>query len=162
MDIRQRLRSPIWNDPVRRAALSRVVAESVLELEADIKTVLNIGNQNARGKTVKRGRITAAVTKLTKALGLPTFTTKKGKERAITGYKFHRQSLQGDPPATDSGGLIGSIEGKPIAELKGRVSVGKKYGQYLDNPAKLNRPFFRTTVERFKPKFKQKIREALR
>lgn len=156
MKIIERFNSPLL-EPGNRARLSAVVITSSLELVNDVKLVLFAGNQQASGKIYRRAPITAKATKKTKALGLKTLITKKGNERAIIAYKFHRASAIGFAPATDHGGLIGSIAAVNLDELRSRVFVGKNYGAILDDPEGLNRPFFRVTVKKFKPKFKANI-----
>lgn len=162
MKIALTISSKIFDDAQVRAILSAVVRTAKLDLESDIKTNLQINAQKAAGKTYRRGRITKAASKITKAINLRHFVTAKGNERAIIGYKFHRASAKGQSPATDTGGLIGSVAGRDLAELRARVSVGKKYGAILDDPTKLNRPFFKVRVDLFRPNFKQRVLDALR
>lgn len=80
---------------------------------------------------------------------------KRGKNR------FHRASAKGQSPAIDSGSLINSVRARTKSELVATVSTSKKYAEILDNKNKLDRPFFETTAEKFKPKFKENIRKAI-
>jgi hypothetical protein len=157
-----KLSSPIFDDPERRAKLSKVVKEAAIELRDDIVLNIQDGNQRAAGITYRRGRITRAASKATKAIGLKHFTTASGKQKAITGYKFHRASAKGQSPAIDTGGLIGGISAQDLSELKSRVFSAKAYGAALDDPAGLDRPFFHVRVEKFRQRFLEKVREALR
>lgn len=55
------------------------------------------------------------------------------KKGAVVGYMFHRASAPGDPPATDTGFLVNSIQ----AELNGpgdigTIEVGALYGAFLE------------------------------
>jgi hypothetical protein len=172
-NLSEQLTSPIFNNTERRAILSKVVRRSAIDLVGKIK--LTIRESEPQGRTYRRGRISKTESKATKALGLKTFTTKSGKTRAITGYYFHRASAPGQPPAVDTGGLIGSIAEKPLAELRSLVSVGKLYGDPLDRGTTragksgkagpffvlAPRPFFKVTVDAYRPVFKQAVADAL-
>jgi hypothetical protein len=46
--------------------------------------------------------------------------------------------------------------------MKATVSSSKNYAQRLDDPAGLDRPFFHSTAEEFRPKFKQNIEGAIK
>jgi hypothetical protein len=169
----EQLKSPLFNDSERRIVLSQAVRRSALELVSKIK--LPMSQNQAAGKTYRRGRISKPVSAATKALGLKTFTTQGNKERAIVGYKFHRASAPGQVPAVDTGGLIGSIADKPIGDLRSLVFVGKLYGDPLDRGTTragkggsagpfmvlAPRPFFRTVVDAFRPQFKENVAAAL-
>ena len=157
MKIKLTFKSPLLDDDLRQR-LSRVVRSSALELESDIKTFIQ--SSKPAGRLYRRGAITRAASKNTKALGLKHFKNSKGKERAVVAYKFHRASAKGQPPAIDTGGLIGSIASRDLALLRSRVSVGKKYGEPLER--KLQRYFFRVRVIKFKPKFKERISAEIR
>lgn len=161
MKIKFTLSSPLFDDDSMRVILSTVVRTSADLLEADIKLQLQQNALKVTGRVYRKNRITKASTKGTKAIGLRHFITPKGKERAIVGYNFHRASRRGESPATDTGGLIGSVAAAPVSALRSRVSVGKVYGAILDDPKKLNRPFFKIRVDLFKPIFMQKVKEAL-
>lgn len=160
MKLALNFRSPLFDQPAVKSRLSRAIKEGALELESDIKR--NIQSSSPSGRTYRRGAITKAESKNTKALNLKTFVTSSGKTRAIVGYKFHRASRIGQPPATDTGGLIGSIASTDLGELKSRVSVGRKYGQYLDDESgRLKRFFFRRRVIKYSVKFREKLLAAL-
>lgn len=83
----------------------------------------------------------------------------------------HKVSRRGNPPSPDTLSLLNSIDDRSLGNLAGEVFVkdgvtpsGSNpavYGPILDDPAKLNRPFFATTAERFEPKFIKNIENAL-
>lgn len=153
------LRAKIFDSGVRKKTLQQVIIKSGEELAGEQKELMT--NSQPSGKTYRRGRITQALSKRNKNLGLRTFETKKGNKRAIVGFKFHRASRKGEPPAIDKGILRNSIKFKLVSDLKGQVSVGAKYGDVLDDPTKLNRPFFRKTVKNFQPKFQKNLDEVI-
>lgn len=172
MSSKFQLTNPIWNNETRNKRLGILVQASAAELEGEIKqTILS---SNPSGRTYRRGRITKAVGKRGKVpvKGLKTFSTAKGNKRVVTGFNFHRASAPGQAPASDSGGLVNSVRAKKISENRAKVTVGKKYGAALDNGTvkagrsrrvKIKaRPFFRVTVEKFRPRFKVKISEVFK
>lgn len=158
MKIKLTLTDPLWTSAPRRALLDKAVQESGAELEGLIKkTILE---SKPAGKTYRRGAITKKATKGNLALGLKR---RKGNvSQVFAGSNFHRASAPGQPPAVDTAGLLNSIRAKKTGDMKSQVSAGVAYAEVLDNPAKLGRPFFRVTVEEFRPKFKENIEEAIR
>jgi len=46
--------------------------------------------------------------------------------------------------------------------MKAKVSSGSRIAEILDNPNKLDRPFFKSVAEKFKPKFKANISETIK
>lgn len=153
-----RLNNPMWQTPKRRAMLDKAVQRSGAELESEVKRTIT--ESRPAGKTYRRGAITKKATKSNLTLGLRR--SKKNKNRVIAGSNFHRASKRGQAPAVDTGGLLNSIRAKKTGELKSTVAVGKAYGEILDDPARLDRPFFRSTVKEYLPKFKENIREVIK
>lgn len=47
-----------------------------------------------------------------------------------------------------------------IGPMSGRVGVGAFYGLYLDDPNGLDRPFFMSRAELYRPRFLELIRVA--
>ncbi len=152
------LNNPLWQTAARRKILDKAVQDSGIELEGEIKkTILD---SKPAGRLYRRGSITKNASKKNLALGL---RRKKGtKTRVIAGANFHRASAKGQPFANDSGQTINAIRAKRTGELKSKVAVGVKHGAILDDPNKLDRPFFRSTAEKFKPKFKENIADAIK
>ncbi len=144
-----------------KAKLSRLVRVTALHLVKEIKSEIQRGNAGASGRTYKRGRITKAASGKTKALKLRHYVTAKGNQRAIVGYKYHKASKKGFAPAIDSGGLFGSVNQRRISDLKSRVFAGKKYASILDDPKKLNRPFFEVVLKRHEPTFVRNVKTVL-
>lgn len=161
-----KLSNPIWRTETRRAILDRAVQQSGAELESEIKqTILS---SVPGGKTYRRGAIRRRIAKRdleffrsNRAIFKRKFTSLT-RETTTVGYKFHRASLKGQPPAVDSGNLINSIRAKRRGVMKVSVTTSKKYAARLDNKNKLNRPFFSSTAEKFKAKFKQNIADAMK
>lgn len=156
-----RLNNPMWQTASRRRILDRAVQESGAELEAAMKRKMlpSTREQQPTGRTYRRARITKAATKGNLALGL---RRKKGaKNRVVAGFEFHRASARGQAPAVDTGGLVNSIRARKTGPMKCRVSSGKAYARPLDDPNGLNRPFFSSTAEEFRPRFKENILAAM-
>lgn len=179
-----KLNNPLWKTPGRKAILDKAVQASAVELEKEIKqTILN---STPRGRTYRRGAIRKKIAKRdlefyrsNKKVFKRKFTGLY-KEKTTVGYSFHRASAPGQAPAVDTGGLLNSIRAHRLAVLKARVSTSKKYAAALDNGATINnrssrtriagpfqnrtiaqRPFFASTAEKFKSKFKENIRKAI-
>jgi hypothetical protein len=152
------LNNPMWNTQERRKVLGQVVQESGSELEGEIKKTIT--DSTPAGRLYRKGSITKAATKPLLALGLKT--RKGNANRVVAGSRIHRASRKGQPPAVDTGGLIGSIRAKKTGEMKSTVTAGKAYAEPLDDPKELDRPFFRSTAEKFRPKFKENIEDAIK
>jgi hypothetical protein len=152
------LNNPMWNTPARRKILDKAVQESGAELEGEIKTTIT--DSVPAGRLYRKGSITKTATKPLLALGL---RTRKGNaKRVIVGSRIHRASKKGQPPAVDTGGLINAIRASKTGEMKSTVTAGKAYAETLDDPKKLDRPFFKSTAEKFRPKFKENIENAIK
>jgi hypothetical protein len=150
-----KLTNPLWSNPQRKRILDKAVQESAAELEKEIKqTILD---SVPRGKTYRRG----AITRSRSARNIRGLKLQTRGNKAIVGSRFHRASAKGQPPAVDTGGLINSVRARRYGVMKARVSAGKLYAPILDDPKKLNRPFFASVAEKFRPKFKQNIQEAI-
>lgn len=111
-----------------------------------------------RGKTYRRAKITKRATEKLKALGVKTYTTESGNERAIIGYEFHRASAAGESPVNDEGNLAGSIRAVPNG-LQGEILINAEYAAALEygTTKMAARPFVRPAIdyvlERELPKF---------
>lgn len=156
------LNNPMWKAPQRRAMLDKAVQQSGAELETEIKQTMLPGTRKSppAGKTYRRRAITKAATKRNLATGLKR--SRKNKNRVIAGSEFHKASKRGQAPAIDTGGLVNSIRAQKTGLMRSRVSVGKAYADELDDPNKLDRPFFRSTVRKYLPRFKQNIGDAIK
>lgn len=156
-----RLTNPLWSKTKRRTLLDKVVQESGVELEGEIKKKMlpPTRKEQPAGRTYRKGPLTAPATQKNLPPGLRT--SKSNADRVITGSLFHRASKKGQAPAIDTGGLVNSIRARKTGELKSTVAAGKNYAKPLDDPNKLDRPFFQSTTEEFRPKFKENIRNAV-
>lgn len=156
------LTNPLWNTQKRRQILDKTVQESGAELEGLIKATMLPGTRKKgpSGRTYRRSAITKRATKANLAMGLKR--QKGNQNRVVAGSNFHRASAPGEAPAVDTGGLVNSIRAQKTGEMRSEVSTGKKYAGRLDDSKKLNRPFFATTAEAFRPKFKQNVEDAIK
>lgn len=158
------LNNPLWSSTERRQLLDKVVQQSAAELEAKIKQKLLNPEKPPAGKIYRRGGIYKKGLIRDRKLNRTRFKRKFFSlydEKFAVAYSFHRASRKGQPPATDTGALANSIRAKRSGEMHATVATSKNYGAILDDPNKLDRPFFRQTAEEFKAKFKQNIREAI-
>ena len=161
-----KLNNPLWQTPARRAILDKTVQQSGAELESRIKQKILTGPKS--GKTYRRSAIKNKVAK--RDLGFYRSNRKVFKrtfsgldrEKTTVGYQFHKASAKGESPANDTGGLANATRSKKTGEMRNQVANSKKYAKPLDDPNGLNRPFFASTAEEFKPKFKQNIADAIR
>lgn len=189
MKVTLNLNSPMWNSQARRAKLDQVVQESGAELEANIKAKMlpSTRKKPPTGRVYRKGSIKKAATKPLLKLGLKK--VKGSTDRVVAGSLIHRASAPGEAPAVETGGLVNSVRSKKNGDLKNTVSVGKRYGEALENgarpPSKRSgriskkrpgpvrnlmgphrggiqpRPFFGVTVEEFRPKFKENVETAI-
>lgn len=136
-------------------AVAKELGRSALQLERNIKE--NISSGRKTGRTYKRAALVRATSKRTAGLKL---VPRSGGSRVVVGYTFHRASRRGESPAIDTGGLINSIRTTKLNRLRYRIGVGKDYGLPLDDPDGLDRPFFASQVEKFRPVFFENIRRA--
>ena len=160
------LNNRLWQTTERRAILDKAVQQSGAELESLIKQRILTGPKS--GKTYRRGAIKKKVAKRdlvfyrsNRKVFKRTFTGLYA-EKTTVGYQFHRASKKGESPASDTGGLANSIRAKKIGFLSVRVATSKRYALRLDSRQGLDRPFFASTAEEFKPKFKQNIADAIK
>jgi len=153
-----KLTNPLWQGAKRKAILEKAVQQSGAELESEIKQTI-LGSAPA-GRTYRRGNITKAASQKNTAPGLRRV---KGKpQRVIAGTRFHRASAKGQPFASDTGETLNATRSEKTGEMRNKVSNSKKHSKILDDKNKLNRPFFESTAEKFRAKFKQNIAEAIR
>lgn len=83
----------------------------------------------------------------------------------------HKVSQRGNPPSPDTLSLLNAIDDRETAILTGEVFIREatspgggnpaEYGAILDNPAKLNRPFFESTAEEFRPEWEKMVENAV-
>lgn len=112
------------------------------------------------GRTYRRGALTRRATIANLAAGFRR--SRLNRNRVIVGANFHRASAKGQPPAVDTAGLLNSIRAKKTGQMRSTVATSKKYADILDDPKRLDRPFFRSTVKRFAPKFRANIEKVIK
>lgn len=78
------------------------------------------------------------------------------------GRRTHRASRKGQPFASDTGGTLNATRSKKTGEMRNTVSNSKKHAKILDAKTGLDRPFFESVAEKFKPVFKQNIRDEIK
>ena len=124
-----------------RSATHAVVSKAVFDIEAGIKNRL----EQPGG-----GKIYGA-----------TGPTKPGKRGT---RKRHQASAPGHPPATDTGTLANSTQGKMLSETEGEVRVSAEYGPFLENGTVFiePRPFFAPSVEEVRPGFNDAMKTIAR
>jgi hypothetical protein len=161
MKVTLSLKSPLWKRPERRQMLDQAVQTSAAELEGLIKQRILEGPKT--GRLYRKSAITRAASKRLLAAG---FKPKRGNpKRVVVGVNIHRASAPGQSPASDTGGLLGSIRAKKTGDLKSTVASSKAYAAALDDGAKSRnlapRPFFKSTAKEFAPKFKENVSKAI-
>jgi hypothetical protein len=147
------LTTPLLTNGLRSDAIAAAIANSAAQLERDIKE--NIQRSIPSGRTYRRTPIVRKESRRNSTLKL-----RQARGGLIVGFTFHRASRPGQPPAIDTGRLINSIRGMQISKFQHRINVGAEYGLPLDDPEGLDRPFFTTRVEKFRPVFFENIRKA--
>lgn len=141
-------------------ALGGQLAREAAMLEREIK--FKITKSTPRGRTYRIGRLTRAASKKLAGRGFKSYTTKSGSKRYIVGARIYRASATGQPPANRTGGLLNANKIRKIGDLRYRVINSKRYAPILDAKNGLNRPFFVSTVETFRPGYFHRLREILK
>jgi len=91
------------------------------------------------GRVYRRSEITKPASQRLLALGLRL--SKKRQGEIIAGYRFHRASAAGQPPANDSSHLVNSMKARRTGEASAELAINAGYAGILEDPNKLNRPF---------------------
>ncbi len=155
------LRRAIWNTEARRSILNKGLKKSAEGLEEKLKE--NIDNSTPAGRLYSRGVITARRTKANRLLKSVVGT----KTRVVTGYKYHKASSSGQPPARDTSTLYRSIRVRRIVgKLSILASVKAPGVLYLDSQEYLNRLFFEVIVvayyqNEFNEEVKRNVQELM-
>lgn len=116
-----------------RDAVSRAVVGTALELQGNIKT--SIARGPASGRTYEK----------------------------YNPRRTHTASASGQPPMTDTGRLVNSIEFDKIGDLTATVGSKLAYATYLEygTSRMAARPFFRPAVEKITPKYQERLEKAI-
>lgn len=121
----------------------RAVGATIKRIEARAKASLS-GPRS--GLTYRRGAIRSR---------------RKADRGSVIGYKFHRASAPGEPPATDTGHLGNSIRSRMTGKTEGEVTVGAEYAAALELGSAhiAPRPFFGPAVKAEWPEFLKAMKE---
>jgi hypothetical protein len=155
------LRRAIWNADLRRSILNKSLADSARNLEANLKN--NIDNSTPAGRYYSRGRVTAKRTAANSNLRRAPGT----KTRVIISSPVFRASAPGQPPARRFNVLYNSLKVRRVpGKLQILASVNAPGVEVLDDPKRLNRPFFKTVIvdyrrNEFVDNVKQGVRKLL-
>jgi len=116
-----------------KQAVSRAVVGTALELQGNIKT--SIARGPASGRTYEK----------------------------YNPRRTHTASAPGQPPMTDTGRLVNSIEFDKIGDLTATVGSKLAYATYLEygTSRMAARPFFRPAIEEIRPKYMARLEKAL-
>lgn len=147
------LTSPIFNTQANPTRIATGLSTSAAELERDVKE--NIQRSKPAGKTYRTNAITARPSRNRAGVNL-----RKRGGNLIVGFRFHRASAPGQPPAIRTGRLINSIGARRVGPMRYRVGTSVNYALPLDARTGLNRPFFRSRVYLYRPRFIENMRIA--
>jgi hypothetical protein len=152
-----RLNSRIWIKDEPKRVVNKLLTEGADDLETELKA--NIDRSTPAGRIYRRAPITAA-----RRAGTPFRRTKGTFTRETVGYRIHRASAWGQPPARDTNKLYRSLRVRRVSQIGIRATVNAPGVKYLDDENYLNRPFFKSVNTRFYkddfiPKAKARLRE---
>ncbi len=133
------------------ANLKNQLAAEAPKLRREIK--LTQTNSTPRGEfyRIGKGKVRSYKTK-----------SKKNRNKALAGSGFYQASAKGQPPAVRFSGLLNATTEQKINNFRWRVFNSKKYSGVLDSPLGLDRPFFASTVAKFRPGYIARLRAALK
>lgn len=105
------------------------------------------------GRTYRRGEINKPASIPLLRLGLRFSQRRSGQ--VVAGFRFHRASAAGQPPATDTANLVNSIRARRTGKMSAEVAVNAGYAGFLEPPFEgesgleglLNRPFLAPAIE---------------
>lgn len=142
-----KLNNPIWDKAKRANVYSKAIyavgVEAVKDVAANIDKSVPAGRTYRRPKLKFSGRGAA----------------RKG---VVTGYKLHKASAKGQPPAKDTKRLYKGTKVKRKAAFSVIVYNDVPYAVYLEPPAKLNRPFLEKPILANRKKYVEMIDKASR
>lgn len=149
------LRRAIWHEGASKRMVEECLNEGAVELENRIKAVIDT--------SVPQGRIRRLSTVTSRFSARGVGNKKRGTStRMVTGANFYQASAPGQPPAKRTGALYRDIKVRRVGHRSIRASVNKKYARILDDPNRLNRPFFKGTCrDYFRNEFRPKVKERL-
>lgn len=148
----------LWDKAARTDLYSKALYAVGNEAVKDIQA--NIDASIPAGRVYRRSRITRVASKRNAVKGL-RLTEKQGKQARIVGYNFHRASAKGQPPAKDTKRLYRGNRVMRLSAFGIRVYNIMPYARHLEPPAKLNRPFFASAVNKNRDKYRRMIMKAV-
>jgi hypothetical protein len=120
-------------------------------IEAEAKRLME--HSIPTGRTYRRGELNKAASISLLRLGLQFSKRRQGQ--VIAGYRFHRASAAGQPPAVDTANLVNSMRAKRTGAMSAELAVNAAYAGYLEPPfageteveGLLNRPFLAPAID---------------
>lgn len=167
--VTKRLESGLFNQAAFRRSLIREVTHWSFALEADMKIRIQQGAKT--GRVYRRGPIHKMVgarkAREFQAMGLKRSKDfgpfRKGQQKFVIGFGFHRASAPGQSPASDSSNLVNSIKGeRAVVDARGvhaLVSINARYAAILEHGGGYvaPRPFRAPALRKIDPKFQRGI-----
>lgn len=108
--------------------VNEFVVKTAFRIEAEAKALIQ--HSSPSGRTYRRGAIHKAASKRLVSAGYRISRRSPGK--VIVGYKFHRASAPGQPPATDSSNLVNNINARPTGLAQAEVNFNAAYSGLLE------------------------------
>lgn len=151
------LKRKIWNDGIRKSVLNKALTEDARVLEAKLKD--NIDESTPAGRYYRIKSATARRSVANRGSRRVRGTT----TRVIVGAVFHRASAVSQPPARRFNKLYRSIKVRRVpGKLQNLASVNASGVDVLDDPTRLNRPFFRSVIKKHRAdEFYPRIQETI-
>jgi hypothetical protein len=141
----------IWDITKRKSIINKALKTSANRLEYILKDYMSSSEGGGREYKIPVSRARYR-------------ETPRGQIKIKRSYRIHRASSQGEPPAIRSGQLYRSLKVRMNPERDGIQARAQSPGaRVLDDPFKLNRPFFAHVVKKyFRTYFKRDMIEAVR
>lgn len=162
MEVTVNLTSAIWKPGELRRAVNTELSNFGTEAEAFLKA--NIDESTPAGRLYRRDRITTRRTKALDQIGIKRVKGRsQDRTRSLVGFRFHRASAWGQPPARDTSRLYRSIRVRRVGNDALKFSVNAPGVKWLDSKTYLNRLFFKSKIRQFtKEKFQPGMLAILR
>lgn len=123
-----------------------VAFKVALSIESEAKRLIQ--QSTPTGRTYRRAAITKPASQRLLGLGLRLSRSKVAK--VIVGYKFHRASAKGQPPANDTSNLVNSMRARRTGRASAELAINAGYAGYLEpDPTRptLERPFVAPAID---------------
>ncbi len=114
-----------------------------LSIEAEAKRLIQ--QSQPSGRTYRRGAITKLASQRLLTLGLQLSRKRAG--HVIAGYRFHRASARGEPPANDTSNLVNSMKSRRTGAASSELAINAGYAGFLEFPEFLGRPFVSPAID---------------